>query len=114
MFAAWMKLSVHVSRLWETPSPSGSGSSFSFHSVSPASQLSPGKNAIIRAWKSSEQRMGDFHACLHSLRDHPHGGGWSRRMLGTPRKGRRGRAIEARLNGGERDSSLVYLCMSTP
>ena len=56
-----------------------------------------GKNAIIRAGKSNEQETGDFHACLHSLRDHPHGSDWSRRLLGAPRKGRCPRTLEARL-----------------
>ena len=43
-----------------------------------------GKERYNRAWKSSEQATEDFHACLYSLRDHPHGSGWSRRLLGAP------------------------------
>ena len=82
-------------------------------SVSQASQLSRGKNAIIRAGKNSEQGTGDFHACLYSLRDHPHGSDWSRRLLGAPRKGRCPRALEARLNGAEIASDYFFsACLS--
>ena len=77
--------------------------------VSQASQISRGKNAIIRAGKSSEHGTGDFHACLYSLRDHPHGSDWSRRLLGAPRKGRCPRALEARLNGAEISSTIFSL-----
>ena len=81
--------------------------------MSQASQLSRGKNAIIRAGKSSEQGTGDFHACLYSLRDHPHGSDWSRRLLGAPRKGRCPRALEARLNGAEIASNYFFsACLS--
>ena len=78
-------------------------------SVSQASQLSRGEDAIIRAGKSNEQGTGDFHACLYSLRDHPHGSDWSRRLLGSPRKGRCPRALEARLNGAEIASNIFSL-----
>ena len=81
--------------------------------VSQASQISRGKNAIIRAGKSSEHGTGDFHACLYSLRDHPHGSDWSRRLLGAPRKGRCPRALEARLNGAEISSYYFFsACLS--
>ena len=63
--------------------------------------------------ESNKQETGDFHACLHSLRDHPHGSDWSRRLLGAPRKGRCPRALEARLNGAEIASSyLSSACLS--
>ena len=65
-----------------------------------------------RAGKSSEQNTRDFHACLYSLRDHPHGSGWSRRLLGTPRKGRRRRAIEARLNDEIASHYFISACLS--
>ena len=56
---------------------------------------------------------GGFHACLYSLRDHPHGSDWSRRLLGAPRKGRCRRAIEARLNRDEIASDYLFsACLS--
>ena len=71
------------------------------------------KNAVIHVGKSNEQRDGEFHACLYSLRDHPHGSDRSRRLLGAPRKGRCPRALEARLNGAEIASNYFFsACLS--
>ena len=71
------------------------------------------KERYNSAGKSSEQGTGDFHACLYSLRDHPHGSDWSRRLLGAPRKGRRPGAVEARLNGAEIASNYFFsACLS--
>jgi hypothetical protein len=59
-----------------------------------------------------KQGAGDFDACLHSLRHHPLGSCWSRRLLGPSRKGRRGRAIEARLDGDEIASNhFISACL---
>ena len=93
------------------PEPLSPGAPLRPH-VCPRRNSFLGKERYNRAW-SSKQATGDFHACLYSLRNHPHSGGWSRRLLGAPRKSRCSRAVEARLNGDKIASHYFFsACLS--